>query len=489
MSHLQNAVSSRFTAAYTGLALLCVAALILAACGQAGDSDNSRWGKGRDDAERPDPLVEVERARRGSIPTLERSTGRVEARNVADVYAQVSEIVVEIRHDVGDFVEQGTLLARLKSDQLLLGLRSAELALQEAELLHSKNELDSAKRKSDLERIERHFGPSNPEGSRIFTREDYDAAKLEYDKAVNTVQSSALALSQARGEVAATAMQLSHSDIRAPISGYITERNVRSNELVGSNALLFRMADFSMLEVRLDVAEARLASMHEPKRLPGVSVLGLDEKVQLQGAQAVLLSMTAFPQRRFLGYLDRVHPIVDETRGMIVVVVRVIQPLDVRREQHDNLLRQFDPPSQDAILQTAEYSRSAARLELRPGMWVDARIATEFIEDALLVPGAAIVGDTEAVWVVTPDEDDTNAGTVHAVDIAGRRGVSSQGAVQLLPPASDAAVDAAGAAPASRQGRRNRDSSAEIVEGTLLVVRGQGSLRDGQRVRIRYIAR
>lgn len=493
MSDLQSTVL-RFSAIIRLALLLALTTLAATACGDSDSEKGSRWGKGRGDAERPDPLVEVERARRGSIPTLERSTGRVEARNVADVYAQVSEVVVEIRHDVGDYVEQGALLARLKADELLLRLRSAELALQEAELVHSKNQLDSAKRKSDLERVERHFGPNNPEGSRIFTREDYDAAKLEYDKAINTVQSSALALSQARGEVAATAMQLSHSDIRAPISGYIIERNVRTNELVSNNALLFRMADFSMIEVRLDVAEARLASMHEPKRLPGVSVLGLDEKVELQDAQAVLLSMTAFPQQRFLGYLDRVHPVVDEARGMIVVVVRVIQPRDVHAERHANLLRQFDPPSQEAVLRTAESARGGARLELRPGMWVDARIATEFIEDALLVPGAAIVGDTENIWAVTPDEDDPTAGIVRAVDIAGRRGVSSQGAVQLLPrPAREGTVDAAGAAPrgTSRQGQRTgaATSGADIAEGTLVVVRGQGSLRDGQRVRIRYISR
>ncbi|MBK8205751.1 MAG: efflux RND transporter periplasmic adaptor subunit [Planctomycetes bacterium] len=461
--------------------LLASLAILSAACGGGDFGGKGGWGKGGDEEKR-DPLVEVVPAWRGSIPTLERSTGRVEAHNLADVYAQVSEVAIEVHHEVGDYVEQGTLLARLKSDELLLGLRASEIALQEAELVHNKNQLDLTKRKSELERIEKYFDPENPEASKLFSKEAYEAAKLEYDKARNALESSNLSLTKSRGEVAAAAMRLSHTSILAPISGVITERNLRANELVSGNALVFRIADFSVLEVKLDVAEARLSALREPTRTPGISVLALDDKVRIESAQAALLSITAFPQGRFLGYVDRISPTVDQARGMVVVTVRVIQPGSVDEKLHAPLLNQLDRDSRKAVLTTVQGSGS---LSLRPGMWVDARIATEHIENALLIPGAAVVGDTEMIWVVTPDKDAPETGVARAMDISNRRGISSEGAIELKGPARKPKPDGG----AEKGAGKGRPPAPEVKEGDLIVVRGQTLLREGQKVRIRDLSK
>lgn len=469
--------------------VFCILALLLAGCG---DSGFGGWGKGGDEEKR-DPLVEVVSAWRGSIPQLERSTGRVEARNLADVYAQVSEVALEVNHDVGDYVEQGAVLARLKSDELLLRLRASEIALQESELAHNKNQLDLAKRKSELERIEKYFDPENPEASTLFSKEAYEAAKLEYNKARNLVESSDLALTKARGEVAAVAMQLSHTNIVAPISGVVTERNVRANELVGSNALVFRMADFSVLEVKLDVAEARLSALREPVRTPGVSVLALSDKVRIDSAQAALLSITAYPTERFLGYVDRISPTVDLARGMVVVTVRIVPPHEIDQQQHAPLLKQLDRDSRRAVERT---TASANRIALRPGMWVDARVATEYLENVLLVPGAAMIGDTEVIWVVTPDKDNPEVGTARSVDISGRRGVSNEGAIEIkgaaparTPPRERGGNTPRGNRPKGDSPQPGPRASADVGEGDLVVVRGQTLLRDGQRVRIRNLSK
>src|SRR5690606_32926780 len=165
-----------------------------------------------------------------------------------------------------------------------------------------------------------------PESSRLYSKDAYDAAKLEYDKALNTVQTSSLALQKAQGDLAVNQLQLDHTVIKAPISGVITERNIRANELVGANALAFRIADFSELEVKLDVAEASLQDLREPARVPGMGLFALRQKTDLKGAQAVLMSVTAYPNARFIGYVDRISPTVDQARGMIVVTVRIILP-------------------------------------------------------------------------------------------------------------------------------------------------------------------
>jgi len=448
---------------------LTLIAVALCACGDGGGG-KGKWGRGNEEGERRDPLVEVVPVVRANISSVERSTGRIETRVLADVHAQVSEVCVSLSHDIGDSVREGDQLARLDTSRIALQLASANLAVEEARLTHTRNKLDREKRKADLARIEKYFDPEKPDESRVFTREAWEAAKLEFNKAENAVQSSDLALTKAEGEVAAAALNMAHTTIKAPISGVITERNLRANELVTSGAVAFRIADLTVLEVRLDVAEASMGGLRGAGRVPALDLFGLEEKPDFGTAQAAFLSVTAFPEERFLGYLDRISPVVDSARGMVAVTVRILLPRRVDETVHAPLLDKLDPDARNAVLATARRAREKP-LELKPGMWVDARIATRLIEDATLVPGAAISGDAEVIWRVDPGKDHPEVGTARRIDVQGRRGVTSEGKFELKPPIE------------------RREGSLPVNAGDLIVVRGQNLLRDGQTVRLRDLSR
>lgn len=450
-------------------AIFLITATLLSGCG--GDSDQrGRWGGNRADQERKDPLVEVVPARRDNISEFERSTGRIEAREIADVYAQVTEVANRVLVEVGDHVEPGQVLAQLDREQLDIQVQASMIAVQEAENDHRTNELDMAKRKSELDRILKYFDPENPQESRLYSKEVFETAKLEYDKAINVMQTSRLALNRSLGELAASQLQLANTVVKAPIRGIVTERHIRQNELVTANALAFVIADFDVLEVKLDVAEASLQSLHQPERLPAITLFGLREKVVFESAQAVLLSVTAFQDSRFLGYVDRISPVIDEARGMVQVNVRIIQAQDFNLEQHGPLLNQLDPDSRKAIEDTSAQVRAGDNIRLRPGMWVDARISTEVRQDVLLAPGAAITSGAELIWVVRMGKDG-ETGTARKIDVSERRGVLSEGSFELLPAAQDA------------------DDSQIINEGDLIVVRGQSLLSDNQKVRVRDLTK
>ncbi|MCB9933459.1 MAG: efflux RND transporter periplasmic adaptor subunit [Planctomycetes bacterium] len=451
--------------------------LVLSACG--GDSsDKGKWGGNGEEVERKDPLVEVVHARRDNISRFERSTGRIEAHTQADVYAQLSEVANEVLVEVGDRVQRGDVLARLDRGKAELQVAASMIAAQEAELGHRKNKLDLEKKRSDFERIEKYFDPAKPEASRLYSKDAYDAAKLEYDKASNLVESSSLALQKAQGDLAVNQLQLAYTIIKAPISGVITERNIRANELVGANALVFRIADLAELEVRLDVAEASLKDLREPDRIKGIGLFALHEKTDFSTAQAVLLSLTAFPTARFLGYVDRISPTVDEARGMIVVTVRIIRPENVSNAENPGqtaadilpLFNQLDPDARKAVLGTAQRVSTGERMDIRPGSWVDARISTSVERNVLLIPSAAIVSDAEQIWLIDLAKDG-ETGTARRIDVSRRRGVDSENSFELR----DAPADA--------------DKTQQVKEGDLIVVRGQSLLRDGQKVRVRDLSK
>ncbi len=439
-----------------------IAALLLAACGQQGN-DNSRRGPGgeRDAAERKDPVVEVLPARKGVIAQLERSTGRIEAHHTADVHARMRETVTAVYKEAGDRVNKGELLARLNDEQARLDLDSAETAQREAELALARDRLDAAKAKSDLERILRYFDPARPDESKTFRKEDYDSALLARDKADNAVKTAEFAVNKARAEVDRKRTHLSYTLIVAPIGGVIVERNVRENELASEGVALFKIADFSRLEIKLDVPEAGLRGLREPRRLPAVGLLELSEKVDLATAQAVYISVTAFPLERFLGYLERVSPVVDPARGMVVATVRLVAAREVTEEAYAPLIDQLDAASRATLLATAARARDGG-LDLRPGMWADARIVVDVKSERLTINGAAISGDSEVVWVV---KNEAGGGIARRVNIAGRRGLSSENVFELLP-------------------RTAPSAEPDVLEGDLVVVRGQALLRDGQAVRV-----
>ena len=449
--------------------LLILPMLLLVACGDMGGGGKGKWGD-REEAERKDPLVEVVPARVDNISQFERSTGRIDARTMADVYAQATETITELLVDVGDQVQAGQVLARLNRERQELTVAAALIAVQEAERAHEKNILDAEKRRSEFERIEKYFNPDKPDESLLYSKEAYEAALLEHRKAQNVVQSSQLALDKAQGELAANQLALDQTVLKAPINGVITERNIRENELVTANTLAFKIADLSVLEVSLDVAEASLQDLREPERIPSVSLMGLREKVKMDSAQSVLMSVTAFPNARFLGYVDRISPTVDETRGMIVVTVRIIQPHDLDETTAAPLLSQLDPEARKTVVSTMKQATDGRRLALRPGMWVDARISTRVKTNVLLVPGASVVGDSEVIWVIDQG-DDIKTGIARRIDVARRRGVSSEGSFELRPI------------------QDGDPKSQEVKEGKLVVVRGQSLLRDGQKVRVKDLTK
>ena len=453
--------------------ILCLAATVLAACSGGGNSD--RWGA-RAEAKRVDPVVETLPVERANIANYERSTGRIEARNIASVYARVPEVAQSVNYDVGDLVEMGAELARLDNRKLKLEVAAADLAYLDAQLSYDKLVLESEKARADLARILKYLDPKNPETSRMFSKEDHAKAELELRKAENSVEAGSLAVDKNRVAMQVVQLKLSQSAITAPISGTITERNIRENELVAASSVVFKIADFSELEVRLDVAEAGLRGLHQPQRRPAIPLFGLREKVDLPTAQAAYLSVTAFPKRRFLGYVDRISPTVDPERGMVGVTVRIIQPSALDEEVHRVLLDQLDKDHRQAVLDTAVALRRAggATVQLLPGMWVDARIAVDVRQNVLVVPSAALVGDSEVIWVVSMADGNARDGTgiVRRVEIKGRRGVSSGTNFELLPPPDATTAEAKGEAKAL-----------EIKAGDAIVVRGQSLLRDNQKVK------
>jgi membrane fusion protein (multidrug efflux system) len=235
-------------------------AVLLAACG-GGGKDGAQAGKDEESKEDKPVPVEIAQVAKRPIQASYHGTAALEAPNEAQVVAKTSGILLQLDVEEGDTVKAGQVLARLDPDRPKLELQRAEAMLRklEADLERSKNLFDRKLIAADL----------------------YE--KLRFDVATQ------------RATYDMVRLELSYTQIVAPIDGVIAQRMVKLGNLIQLNTTLFRIVDARELEAVLNVPERELATLRQ----------GL----------AVTMEVDALPGKPFVGRIDRVSPVVDAGSG------------------------------------------------------------------------------------------------------------------------------------------------------------------------------
>jgi membrane fusion protein (multidrug efflux system) len=159
-------------------------------------------------------------------------TGNEQARVAAGAAGKVMATYVER----GQFVKKGAILARL--DARALRAQAAETAAQLESLKAQR-----AQALLDCERTQSLF--------------DKEAiAKAEYDRTHTQCETSKWMVSAAEARKTLTADALRDSQIRAPFSGMVVERNVTAGEYVRADSTVATLVDVDTLKIELTVPEA-----------------------------------------------------------------------------------------------------------------------------------------------------------------------------------------------------------------------------------------
>ena len=195
------------------------------------------------------------------------TTATLESRNEAEIITRVTGIIEELTVEEGDFVEKGQLLAKVDARRYQLALDKAE-----AELAGFEQEL---KRLS-----------------------------LMAEKQLVSAQASDKLKYQHRAAVAAkelAALDLKDSQVVAPISGYISERFIKTGHFTQGYQKLFHIVDQSSLQAVVYLPEHKLSY------------------VQL-GQQAVL-QFSARQGKQFVAQVRSISPVIDSRSGTFKVIL------------------------------------------------------------------------------------------------------------------------------------------------------------------------
>lgn len=292
----------------------------------------------------PAPTVVVAAPLVRAVSEWDDYSGRFEASKSVEVRPRVSGAIVGVHFTDGSVVRRGQLLFTIDSRPFVAELNEAKAAVQGARS-------DLALAQADLGRATRLVAVD------AVSRSDVDRLRAR-------VQAAQAALAAAGARVQARALDVGFTQVRAPISGRISDRRIDSGNLVqggsgGSEAtLLTTINALDPIYFTFDASEALFLKARRARE-SGASPSSLDIKLQDES------------DYRWHGRLDFTDNGIDQRSGTIRLRAVVGNPT------------QF----------------------LTPGMFGNMRLSTSGTVAAMLIPDAAIQADQARKIVLVVGKD------------------------------------------------------------------------------------
>lgn len=304
------------------------------------------------------------------IPAVIQATGSLVAEETSDIAPKVAGKVTNIYANVGQFVSQGAVIAKLDENdarlrlaeakanvaQAVAGVRQAEARLglspngsfnattiPEVRVANANYERSLAElRQAEVslrqaEVNERRYRELVTTGdtpmityeqfrttrdvartARDTARASVNAAKQNLEAAINTakqsnqaIKSAEAAVESARAQIGIAEQAVADTTIRAPFSGYISQRQTAVGEFVTSSTPIATILRTNPIKIQIQIPESEV---------PYVGI-----------GRGVSVAVDAYKDRNFAGTVIAVNPAIDPTSRSAVVEATI--------ENGDNALR------------------------------------------------------------------------------------------------------------------------------------------------------
>ncbi len=290
----------------------------------------------------PSPYLAVAVEPRDIVVSAQ-AAGTIQPDTTVEVKSKASGEILGLEAETGQIVKRGAPLVRIDPRNA----RNA-LAQAQADLDVAKAKLENAT--SQKRRSDELFK------SQSITQQEHEQSVLDFANARSEVVRAQVAVDNAK-------IQLEDTDVRAPITGTIIEKDVERGQVIASavtnvsgGTTLLKMADLNLVQVRTLVDETDIG------------------KIQVQ--QAATVTVDAYPNRPFEGVVLKIEPQAQTEQNVTVF------PVLIRINNREGLLR--------------------------PGMNTEVEIHVGRRDSVLAVPNAALrtqrdVGSAAQVLGLSPE--------------------------------------------------------------------------------------
>ena len=273
---------------------------------------------------------------RGDLTIEVTATGQLQPVTQVDVGTEVSGTIDRVEVDFNDQIRKGQVLARLDPQQFQARQRQSRAALALAQAGVLEAQATASETASKLQRVR------NMMAKRLSSQEELDTVAAAAGRAEAALAVARARVEQAQAQLDSDNRTLVKTEIRSPIDGTVLKRQVEPGQTVAASLqtpVLFTLAeDLTEMELNVAVDEADV----------GQVVAGLKAE----------FTVDAYPNRRFPATITQVRYSPETVNGVVTYA---------------------------ALL-----SVDNADLSLRPGMTATAEILVRTVEDAVLVPNAAL---------------------------------------------------------------------------------------------------
>lgn len=308
------------------------------------------------------PAVFFATAEQRSVTLDVTAQGEVKPRTDINLTAEVAGRIVKTSDAfvVGGAFNADDLLVKIEDADYRAAVAGAKARVAQAEEFLRREEAESDLARKDYEALGRDADPSEltlrmPQLAQA--RAAYAAAKADYT---------------------AAALDLERTEIRAPFKGRVRERSAGVGQFISPGAPIGRIFSTDVAEVRLPLTDGDLAKL-------GIT-LAFVETPEDQGPAVTLSGVFAGEFHEWRARIARTDGAIDPSTRQISAIAVVEDP--------------YGAGSDDGA-------------PLPMGLFVDARIEGKPIEDAVVLPRAALYG-RDTVYVVKSD-DTLDARTVTIV--------------------------------------------------------------------------
>jgi multidrug efflux pump subunit AcrA (membrane-fusion protein) len=378
--------------------VLVFALALFVSCGGSSKAETEKENANSQENASAAVTILVSKSESRDIPAFIQATGSLTADETSSIASKVAGKVTNIYANVGQFVTKGSLVAKLDENEARLqlaqsqaavnqaiagvrqaesrlglapngtfnattipevrvananyeqaqaGLRQAEVTLKQAEVNEKRyRDLvttgDTPMITYDQFRTTRDVART----ARDAARAGVNAAKQQLEAAVNNakqnnqaIKSAQAAVESAQTQVGIARQSIADTTIRAPFSGYISERQTAVGEYVTSSTPIATILRTNPIKIQIQIAEADV---------PYVS-----------NGRGVSIAVDAYKDRNFAGTVVAVNPQIDLTSRSAIVEASI--------ENNDNALR--------------------------TGMFAAAKITREGGSKGIFVPKTAVLND------------------------------------------------------------------------------------------------
>ncbi|MBE7033576.1 MAG: efflux RND transporter periplasmic adaptor subunit [Ruminococcaceae bacterium] len=206
-------------------------------------------------------------------------TGELKAGESTSVSAKVSGNVEAIYCEVGDYVNEGDVLLQIDDTDYRTQYNQANAAYQAA-LSQSKTVVSSAQ-------IEYNNAKTNLENQKVLyesgaiSKLAYDAAVTRYDNAKINLDAAVeqSGVGSAKAMLDAAQNSLNYTTIKAPISGYISNKNANVGQMAAPGVEIFSIKKTEKINAQINVTESIISKVTVGAKAK-IKVDSVDEEIE-----------------------------------------------------------------------------------------------------------------------------------------------------------------------------------------------------------------